>query len=600
MASTAPVPVPVTSTTFPTFLSTDCTAAGSCTAVGQYVPPDSRHQEGMVDTEVGGHWTTTAVPADRTGRGTVFLVAVSCTTTGWCAAGGWTGTGGLLVTGSGTTWSAVAAPLPATPPTTTAAGTEIEGVSCPASGSCWAVGSYQTAHGTEGLVETLSDGAWTPLPVTVPVGTGTRLAFSAVTCPVAGWCSAAGEYFPNGTAASQAAVATLSGGRWSAQPATLPAGALQSVPSELNQVSCPAVGVCVAVGQYDVTSSTVDPTAGNYGLIEPLSLGGWSGLRAPVPAGWTGRTVELPSVSCASTTFCVVGGNDTLSGGFFDAFDGQGWSAAPADSTDDTLTFVSAVACPAAGWCQAVGNSDIRALGWTLGGTGWAVADLPVPAGGNPTSEATTFQAAYHPLSCTAVGSCLAAGRYADDARVSQGLFESMTPPAPTPPAPPGQGYRMVGADGGVFAFGDAAFSGAPATRPVTPVVAAAADGATGYWEATAGGVVLPFGPAGNFGSMGGQALAAPVVGMAATADGGGYWLDGADGGVFAFGDAPFAGSMGGRALDAAVVGLVATADGGGYWEVAADGGIFAFGDAGFFGSMAGRALSAPVVAATA
>jgi hypothetical protein len=42
---------------------------------------------------------------------------------------------------------------------------------------------------------------------------------------------------------------------------------------------------------------------------------------------------------------------------------------------------------------------------------------------------------------------------------------------------------------------------------------------------------------------MGGLHLNQPVVGMAATADGGGYWLVAADGGVFAFGDARFFGA---------------------------------------------------------
>ena len=63
--------------------------------------------------------------------------------------------------------------------------------------------------------------------------------------------------------------------------------------------------------------------------------------------------------------------------------------------------------------------------------------------------------------------------------------------------------------------------------------------------------------------------LAAPVVGIAATPDGGGYWLVGRDGGVFSFGDAVFHGSPGGRRLAAPVVGMAATRDGGGYWLVA-------------------------------
>ncbi|MHB1891615.1 MAG: hypothetical protein ACYCUF_12140, partial [Acidimicrobiales bacterium] len=94
---------------------------------------------------------------------------------------------------------------------------------------------------------------------------------------------------------------------------------------------------------------------------------------------------------------------------------------------------------------------------------------------------------------------------------------------------------------------------------------------------------------------------AAPVVGMAATPDGGGYWLVAADGGVFSFGDASFFGSMGSQKLNAPVVGMAATPDGGGYWLVAADGGVFSFGSNNsggphFYGSLGAVVLPAPVV----
>ena len=72
---------------------------------------------------------------------------------------------------------------------------------------------------------------------------------------------------------------------------------------------------------------------------------------------------------------------------------------------------------------------------------------------------------------------------------------------------------------------------------------------------------------------------------MTATPGGGGYWFVAADGGVFAFGDAKFYGSMGGQPLDQPVVGM-ASNRGNGYWLVAADGGIFSFGTAPFYGSM--------------
>ena len=81
-----------------------------------------------------------------------------------------------------------------------------------------------------------------------------------------------------------------------------------------------------------------------------------------------------------------------------------------------------------------------------------------------------------------------------------------------------------MAADGGVFAFGDAAFCG----------------------------------------STGGERLNAPVVGMAGAPGGTGYWLVAADGGVFSFGAAPFAGSTGGAARASAAVGIAGRP--GGYW----------------------------------
>ena len=75
-----------------------------------------------------------------------------------------------------------------------------------------------------------------------------------------------------------------------------------------------------------------------------------------------------------------------------------------------------------------------------------------------------------------------------------------------------------------------------------------------------------------------------------------GYELVAADGGVFAYGGASFYGSAGGTHLNSPVVGMAATPDGGGYWLVAADGGVFAYGDASFHGSAGGTHLNSPVV----
>ena len=145
--------------------------------------------------------------------------------------------------------------------------------------------------------------------------------------------------------------------------------------------------------------------------------------------------------------------------------------------------------------------------------------------------------------------------------------------------------------------------SGQPLDAPIVGIAASAGQNFTfPYWlVASDGGVfafqsTFPFQGARFYGSMGGQHLNSPIVGMAPTPDGKGYWLVAADGGVFGFGDANFYGSMGGQHLNSPIVGMAPTPDGKGYWLVAADGGVFGFGDANFHGSMGGQHLNSPIV----
>jgi hypothetical protein len=166
-----------------------------------------------------------------------------------------------------------------------------------------------------------------------------------------------------------------------------------------------------------------------------------------------------------------------------------------------------------------------------------------------------------------------------------------------------GGGYFMVASDGGVFAFGDAAFEGSCpglAGGCSGPAVGVAPDASGhGYWLVTATGHVYTFGDAANFGSPGPQSTA--ITSIVRTPDGGGYWiLDGA-GSVFAYGDAAFlgglpAGAAGG--LDPAAA-IFTTSDGGGYWVSTALGKVYNFGDAPADGDISGTHLNGSIIAAT-
>ncbi len=162
-------------------------------------------------------------------------------------------------------------------------------------------------------------------------------------------------------------------------------------------------------------------------------------------------------------------------------------------------------------------------------------------------------------------------------------------------------GAWLSTSNGGVFAICGATFFGSMGgTRLAAPIVGIAAtpDGG-GYWLVASDGGVFAFGDARYSGSMGAKVLNKPIVGMASTADGKGYWLVASDGGVFAFGDARYSGSMGGATINAPMVGIAADPDGTGYWTVAADGGVFAFGDAPFLGSARGQITGTSAVGIT-
>jgi hypothetical protein len=157
-----------------------------------------------------------------------------------------------------------------------------------------------------------------------------------------------------------------------------------------------------------------------------------------------------------------------------------------------------------------------------------------------------------------------------------------------------GPGYRMAASDGSVYSFGNAPYLGSMAGQPLAQPIVGLASSKAGYWLVASDGGLFAYGDAGFHGSMGGRPLNKPVVGMAPSKAG--YWQVASDGGMFAFGDAGFFGSMGGKPLNAPIVGMAPTATGNGYWLVASDGGMFAYGDAGFFGSMGGHPLNAPIV----
>jgi hypothetical protein len=163
-------------------------------------------------------------------------------------------------------------------------------------------------------------------------------------------------------------------------------------------------------------------------------------------------------------------------------------------------------------------------------------------------------------------------------------------------------GYWLAAADGGVFTFGSAHFYGSVPQQIgkrhlAEPVVGIASQpNGTGYWMVAKDGGVFSFGGAKFYKSVPWDVQhgilkhgVTDIVAMTPTPSGKGYWLVGADGGVYSFGNAHFYGSLPYYSLFAGssaslqngpIVGIAATPDGGGYWIALATGYVYAFGDA--------------------
>ncbi|MDQ1475010.1 MAG: hypothetical protein QOE62_239, partial [Actinomycetota bacterium] len=151
--------------------------------------------------------------------------------------------------------------------------------------------------------------------------------------------------------------------------------------------------------------------------------------------------------------------------------------------------------------------------------------------------------------------------------------------------------YILLGADGGIFSFGDAHFYGSTGGVKLNARVLdlAVTQSGHGYWFVAADGGVFSFGDARFHGSTGGIHLAAPVMSIASSGDGRGYWLVASDGGIFAF-DVPYEGSLpstrtGPDGSYPATIRMRAVSTNDGYYLLGANGSVSAFGSAPYLGS---------------
>jgi hypothetical protein len=241
-----------------------CESANSCLAIGSYTTVDG--EEGLIERLAKGIWNTEEAPlpanaATAANQQDVTLDAVVCPGGSCVAVGQYVvaSTGdqpGLIEILSGTTWTPIAAPVPANG--VTGRGAILYAITCMSAASCVAVGAY-SANTPGGLIDTLSAGTWTATAAPVPAG-GNGVYLDSIACPATDSCVAIGGYSAKKFGTSAGVIEALSGGTWSASTAPLPTGGdvTSSVVLGALGFSSPSVacvgGTCYGVGTYNNNS----------------------------------------------------------------------------------------------------------------------------------------------------------------------------------------------------------------------------------------------------------------------------------------------------------------------------------------------------------
>jgi hypothetical protein len=233
-----------------------CTSAKNCMAVGDYVTFSGT-------TALAEHWNgktwTVSKPPVPAHSVVGDLDGVSCPSATRCIAVGTSATnsGGFVLADAwnGKTWSRMSV----TPPASSKNDAVMTGVSCSSATNCVGVGSGTAATGRpgglSGFTERWNGKTWTAGKVSWPKGTSNSYLVGA-SCRSATSCMVVGYVDINvndGGNTGRAAAARWNGKTWTATSVPAPGKGKASL---FSAVSCPSATVCVAAGQLSPFKST--------------------------------------------------------------------------------------------------------------------------------------------------------------------------------------------------------------------------------------------------------------------------------------------------------------------------------------------------------
>jgi hypothetical protein len=290
-------------------------------------------------------------------------------------------------------WSVVSSPNPEV-------NNYMNGVACPSSTDCEAVGDYYNSSGVQvTLAEGWNGTTWALQTIPNPTG-ATNSSLSGVACSSSTECEAVGGY-TNNAGVGVTLAEGWNGTRWALQTTPNPTGATDT---SLSAVACLSSTECEAVGGY-TNSAGVGVT-----LTEAWNGTKWAPQASPNPTGAGGSS--LSAVACPSSTDCeAVGSYENSSGDYAtlaEGWNGTTWALqASRNPTGATFSFLYGVACLSSTDCEAVGEAYTNSSGQVTlaerwNGTKWALQAIANPTGSDDSS--LTGVACSSSTDCAAVG----------------------------------------------------------------------------------------------------------------------------------------------------------------------------------------------------
>jgi hypothetical protein len=314
-------------------------------------------------------------------------------------------------------------------------GAVMNAVACTSLAHCAAVGTFTDGSArTQAMAVSEVGGAWrTSSEVAAPLNAAANpgAALDGLACTAAGSCVGAGTY-TDGAGDAEAMVSRESAGAWGrAVEVSAPTTAAGDPLATLKGVACTSAGNCVAVGSYDDVS-------GHEQAMEATETSGvWAqtvSVTAPSGAG-TNPLASLAGVSCTSLGNCMAAGTYTTTPGASKAMAAEESSGtwlqavgltAPTNAASNPDAALKGIACTAPGTCVAVGSyangaGHVEPLEATETGGTWARGSaVAVPSNANVDPSA-----ALGAISCVAAGSCVVVGAYVDDAGAQEAMIAS-------------------------------------------------------------------------------------------------------------------------------------------------------------------------------